>query len=272
MEWFYAHEGQKFGPIPPSELENLRRNGVVKADTLLWRDGMADWRPLSQISDLPSGSTPLPGSSGYAHCAECQRMFPKTEMVAFESNFICAACKPTFFQKMREGITPGGAAGTMWRKGRQLVTSLDATLPDRCVKCNAPSDGRRMKRKLSWHHPAIYLTILAGLLIYVIVAVAASKRATVFVCLCAAHRSQRTRNILIVWLLIIGGFAAFILGVSNDSAWIGIAGAVAFVAGLILAFVATRVLIAKRIDKEHAWMTGCCPEFLAEFPEWPGQR
>ena len=55
----------------------------------------------------------------------------------------------------------------LWRKGSLLVMHKMAPLPNRCVKCNVPTE-RRLKRVLSWHHPAIFLSLLAGLLIYVI--------------------------------------------------------------------------------------------------------
>ena len=47
-------------------------------------------------------------------------------------------------------------------------------------------------------------------------------------------------------------------------------GGIAIFAALIYAILTTRVLTVKKINKEHAWMTGCCPEFLADFPEWLG--
>lgn len=271
MEWHYVNKGQQVGPISQTELEDLRRTGVVKHDTLVWRDGWKNWHPFSTVVKTPTGPAATPAARDSAPCAECQQVFAKSEMVAFEQNYVCAACKPVFFQKMLEGIAPG-AAGTVWRSGRQLVTLLNSTLPDRCVKCNAPAPGGRMKRKLSWHHPALYLTIFLGLLIYVILAVSVSKRATVIASLCAAHRSRRKRDILISWALVIFGLVGFGTGIANESGWIGLVGGVAFFTGMIYAIVTTRMLAAKRIDKEHAWMTGCCPEFLADFPEWLGSR
>src|SRR6266446_5069294 len=58
-------------------------------------------------------------------------------------------------------IVPGG---DVWQDRGLLVIRKGAVLPDRCVKCNAPAEGYRLKRNLAWHQPAIYLTILAGIL------------------------------------------------------------------------------------------------------------
>ena len=57
-----------------------------------------------------------------------------------------------------------GTPGTgVWRDKATLIMSKDAQLPARCIKCNAPATGARLKKKLSWHHPAIYLLILRGI-------------------------------------------------------------------------------------------------------------
>ena len=43
---------------------------------------------------------------------------------------------------------------------------------------------------------------------------------------------------------------------------------VAFAA--IAAVINGRIIAASRIDKEFVWLKGCGPEYLDEFPEWPG--
>jgi hypothetical protein len=65
-----------------------------------------------------------------------------------------------------------------WREGDVLVLSKQHhVLPDRCVKCNAPAAGHRWEKRLYWHHPLIYLSLLAGALIYVVIALIARKEA-----------------------------------------------------------------------------------------------
>ncbi|HUY92595.1 MAG TPA: hypothetical protein VMV10_27900, partial [Pirellulales bacterium] len=54
----------------------------------------------------------------------------------------------------------------VWRDGAVLAMHKRAVLPDRCVKCNRPAGGGRLKRSLSWHHPAWFLLILISLWIY----------------------------------------------------------------------------------------------------------
>lgn len=54
--WFYASpEGSsKVGPIPQNELQRLIAQGIVTREYLVWTEGMADWRKLSEIPSLIS--------------------------------------------------------------------------------------------------------------------------------------------------------------------------------------------------------------------------
>ena len=48
MDWYYVSQGQPAGPIPEEQLAELLRNGTVTAATLVWRNGLANWIPLSE--------------------------------------------------------------------------------------------------------------------------------------------------------------------------------------------------------------------------------
>jgi hypothetical protein len=102
------------------------------------------------------------------------------------------------------------ANGGVWRDGIVLVMHKQAVLPDRCVKCNESVNGLRLKRKLSWHHPALYLMIFfPGLLFYAIVALIVRKTARIDVGICERHRSRRRIGIAVAWLIALLGFAMF---------------------------------------------------------------
>ncbi|WP_114967154.1 DUF805 domain-containing protein [Alkalilacustris brevis] len=47
LEWYYVAEGEARGPLPEGEIIHLIRNGEVKANTLVWTEGMQDWAPAS---------------------------------------------------------------------------------------------------------------------------------------------------------------------------------------------------------------------------------
>ena len=42
--WFYASEGQQKGPLPEAQLRDLIARGMVRADTLVWTEGMPGWQ------------------------------------------------------------------------------------------------------------------------------------------------------------------------------------------------------------------------------------
>jgi uncharacterized RDD family membrane protein YckC len=109
MNWHYVEGAEARGPVTDEQLEYLARVGTIGPDTLVWREGMADWLPYSQVLGPPvleaSPAAP-PGAAppGYVFCGECGRPFPPEEMIPLGGQYICAACKPFFLQKLREGV------------------------------------------------------------------------------------------------------------------------------------------------------------------------
>ena len=272
MQWYYSSDAQQQGPVSTAELEALARTGRVTPETLVWREGLPNWVTYSSVA-ANEPTPPLAGAvpatdAALAHCAECGKNFPKDTMVAFENSHICAACKPLFFQKLREGVATGGAG--IWRSKKQLVTTLNPVLPARCVKCNAPTEAAPIKRNLYWHPPLYYLALLVNVIVYVIVAMLVRKRSTAMVFICPEHRAQRRNAIIVAWLLGVGGIATVIAGAVNDAGWLAAVGGAAVLGGLIYGIVRGRLVFATKIDKERLWLGGCGKDFLAAFPEWSG--
>ena len=48
MDWYYANDGQRQGPISAEEFARLVAGGTVHDDTLVWRAGMNEWQPASR--------------------------------------------------------------------------------------------------------------------------------------------------------------------------------------------------------------------------------
>ncbi|MCA9146448.1 MAG: hypothetical protein H6823_09345 [Planctomycetaceae bacterium] len=165
------------------------------------------------------------------------------------------------------------ADGGLWQSGKLLVMRKDAQLPPRCIKSNEPTD-RRLKRNLVWHHPAVYLALLANLLIYAILALCLQKKATIHIGLTDAWFWKRRRAILIGWgsvFLSIGLFIVAAIGLdSNDSfGWLMLIAAIWFLVGIIYGLMASRMVTATRIDDTYVWLKGVNREFLADLPYWP---
>jgi hypothetical protein len=165
-----------------------------------------------------------------------------------------------------------GSEGRLWRQGKLLVMERDAALPDRCVKSNEPCEGR-LKRLLRWHHPAIYLVILANILIYAIVASLVSHRATIHIGLSDEWQRRRRRNIAIGWLTALVGIGLMCsLGFADETAlpFLLISGIVLVFGGLLFGMYGSRMVSPKKIDRTHIWLRGVHPDFLASLPEWHG--
>ena len=67
VQYFYAHNGQQAGPVSFDQLKALFANRTVNKDSLVWKQGMANWTALKDVEELKSflgGSTPppLPGN------------------------------------------------------------------------------------------------------------------------------------------------------------------------------------------------------------------
>jgi hypothetical protein len=166
--------------------------------------------------------------------------------------------------------SPGPAPAGLWREGPVLVLLKSASLPDRCVRCGAPSV-TRLRRTMGWHHPALGLLILAGCLVYVIVAMVVRKTAVVEVPLCARHKSQRT-------ILGLSGTAALLLGLAivvgtllaNGHGAFVLFGVVLGIAGLTAAGIGSRLVTPRKIDDHFVWIGGMHQGILAGLPPWPG--
>lgn len=60
MLWYYESNHQPAGPVDEAAIAELLKNGTITSLTLVWRDGMPDWKHLgeTELSDLARKSTP----------------------------------------------------------------------------------------------------------------------------------------------------------------------------------------------------------------------
>lgn len=161
-----------------------------------------------------------------------------------------------------------------WRHGGLLVVVRAAHLPDRCVKCNAPSVSR-VRRTHTWHHPLFYLLFLAGPPVYFMVAWGVQRSADLSLGLCAACHEKRQNNIWGGAFLVLAGAGILLLGlvVSGETRLALLAFPISFVVFLIAAIwvhKALAVLAAREIDDHVGRFTKAGPAFLESLPEWPG--
>lgn len=160
---------------------------------------------------------------------------------------------------------------TIWRSDSVLVMAKQAPLPNRCVKCNAPTT-YTLTRNLRWHHPALYLLVLSGFLFYVILALVLSKTATINVGLCETHAAARKRDIFIAVMLVLLSFVSFYFAAAAEELSSLFVGLGLFLGGIIYGVVKARVVAPQKIDDHYVWLTGLNADYLEQFPNWHGAR
>jgi len=50
MSWYYANGGERVGPVSDEDFFQLTGSGRIHDDTLVWKQGMADWRPYAEVA------------------------------------------------------------------------------------------------------------------------------------------------------------------------------------------------------------------------------
>jgi len=158
---------------------------------------------------------------------------------------------------------PLTTTGELFRDGNLLVARDGAPFPDRCVRCNEPAEGYRLKRTYYWHPPGWYLVIFAGVLIYAIAAVIVRKKATFAVSLCQRHRRRRVLLVALGIGIPVLALAAWIATGTDAMGWVL---AIAIPVGVVLAVAGTQLMSPKRIEDGYAYLKGAHPEFLARLP------
>lgn len=63
MPWYYANAGQRSGPVGEEEFAALVARGEIRDDTLVWKQGMGDWKRYAEVAALLSLPPVLPGTT-----------------------------------------------------------------------------------------------------------------------------------------------------------------------------------------------------------------
>ncbi len=179
----------------------------------------------------------------------------------------------------------GGVAATngLWADRKHLVASSSARFPSRCVKSNEPTDNR-VQTNFSWCPPwIIVLLFICNLLVYLIVAAIMTRRIRLEYGLHQRLVTKRYIHIaigvgILLSSIIFFAMAAAALG-GADRGDPSIAGIVLMIigfmmlpAGAMYSMYVGRAVAPVYIDsnKEHVWLKGAHPDFLATLPLWDG--
>ncbi len=102
MQWYYAVNKDRKGPVDQAEFDRLVASGVVTNDTLVWHQGMTEWQAYATVIGTPGAD------ADSAICAVSGKRYPKREMIQYEGQWISAEHRDEFFQRQREGVTIPG--------------------------------------------------------------------------------------------------------------------------------------------------------------------
>ena len=139
MVWYYLAGSERTGPVDDAELESLIADGSITDDTLVWNESMPDWGPLSSaraaaaetpepVAASPEATDTSPSESlapdavetePQATCCSCNTAHSISDMIQYEGSYVCATCKPTFFQRLEQGAAVPGTVeyGGFWLRG-----------------------------------------------------------------------------------------------------------------------------------------------------------
>ncbi|MDN5781726.1 MAG: DUF4339 domain-containing protein, partial [Luteimonas sp.] len=63
-QWYYSdYERNRHGPVSAADLAMLHDNGQLAADTLVWREGMAQWQPWHAVAGEVLADAPQPAAA-----------------------------------------------------------------------------------------------------------------------------------------------------------------------------------------------------------------
>ena len=119
MNWYYVDAGQQAGPVDDAQLQALVTAGKILPDTLVWKEGMANWQAYREVAQptepalrmapvaapvsSATATAPAAPSTNQVVCAECGGSFNPEDTIQYGNLRVCARCKPILVQKLAEG-------------------------------------------------------------------------------------------------------------------------------------------------------------------------
>ncbi len=128
MGWHYVDgAGQQSGPVDEESFRGLLRDGGITAETLVWREGMSEWKSYGTIA--------APGAT--VVCSVSGKSVPKDEAIQIGDKWVSAEHKNEYLQKIKEGVPLPGIvryAGFWIRFGAKIIDGLILVVPSTIVQ------------------------------------------------------------------------------------------------------------------------------------------
>ncbi len=259
-----------------AQVDAARASGTITPTTRVWHQGWPDWKAASEVWPELASSGVATTPSLQERCSECGAYEPA--MVSLNGGLLCSRCKPLLLARMREGVnTRGGStwANAVWRDRETVVVRKDGVLPNCCYKCGQ-EPSTHLKRTVYWHSPWLYVTILASLLIYVIVALIVRKQAKLLFPVCASCAKKHRIKMVVGSISFAAGILLLVLGIATSADYNSIAGTVMPIGILLLIFsviwaASIQFVTAKKMTEDFVWLKRAGKPVLDSLPQWPGE-
>ncbi|MEW9625341.1 RDD family protein [Rhodanobacter geophilus] len=87
MEIWIGRDGERHGPYKEEDVRQWLRSGQVSGSDLAWREGLADWQPLSALfPDEVRSTAPAAAGNPYSAPAAPMQNLPQTTAAALEDH------------------------------------------------------------------------------------------------------------------------------------------------------------------------------------------
>lgn len=95
--FYYEREGSHEGPVSRDRLVEMVESGEIDGETLVWAEGMPDWKPFSEAQEMGDPSDPM------VKCAYSGEVRPESQMLPFGDGWVAPEFKDQFVQQLAEG-------------------------------------------------------------------------------------------------------------------------------------------------------------------------
>jgi hypothetical protein len=119
MQWWYGEQGRQQGPVGDDELRAMVAAGQLGPQSMVWREGLPAWQPLTAFPELCGG---YPGLAGYgAPVAPTSGLAIASLVCGIVSLFLCyvhavaavpaVVCGHLALKRIRDSVVPTGGRG-----------------------------------------------------------------------------------------------------------------------------------------------------------------
>lgn len=107
-DWYYVDgNNNRVGPVKQESFEALVAQGELGSETLVWYEGIGDWKPYHEITGASPSSSAVAlaasDSEDLSACSECGNVIPTSHLLKIRGSLVCAPCKPLLLRQSGGG-------------------------------------------------------------------------------------------------------------------------------------------------------------------------